>query len=330
MNYIQALKIYKYHSYNNKDFINKVLYDTLLLYKYDDDEIVNKITNNDLIENTNSDELINKYQQNNLITTRIGCVESRFIIYHKYKIKQIYNNNINININISDMQMRQNAGLYYKNSDDKKKVWKWWINNTLEIIQKSELTSCYSVLYYDLLLWSLMDLKKKFYNWCLLHKIILKNSENKKILYIGNGVKSIEYAYNHNFELAWNFKIPKFDLSCIKTPQTTLGMEYPDDNMIITTEKIVDEILLKYNNFDTFILGCGAYGPPIINILSKKLPNKNLIYLGSDCYKMFGIYSKGMPIPINDCDVNIKGWIEVLEDCDEKCKNIDNGKYWKT
>lgn len=67
-----------------------------------------------------------------------------------------------------------------------------------------------------------------------------------------------------------------------------------------------------------------------MNMLNNKISNKNFIYLGSDCYKMFGIYSKGMPIPIHDIEVNKDGWIEVLEECCDKLKNIDGGKYWKT
>lgn len=221
------------------------------------------------------------------------------------------------------------TGLYYKDEKDEEKVLEWWVNNTLEIIQKSIITSCFCFLNFDLLLWSFIDLKKVFYNWGNIYKIILKNSENKKILYLGNGVKSIDYAYKNNFELAWKFHIPKFELVCIKIPQTTLNMDYPDNNIIITTEKIIENIIKNHSDFDTAILGCGAYGPPIINILSKKLPNKNLIYLGSSCYTMFGLYSKIIHIPRSN-DVNKEGWRMVIEECPVNCKNIDQGKYWKT
>ena len=60
------------------------------------------------------------------------------------------------------------------------------------------------------------------------------------------------------------------------------------------------------------------------------MEKKNLIYLGSDCYKMFCLYTKGMLIPIHDDEINIEGWNEVIEECDSRCKNIDQCKYWKT
>lgn len=326
----KILHYYKSETTNNYDFIEKINKNLPYVKNNYKDSTNNTITNHDLIEKQNIDNLINMYISNNLITTRMGCVESKFILYTYFKTN-LLENNIKIIESENDFYMKKNTGLYYKNNEDKNKVIDWWITNTIEIIKNSTLTSCYCFLHYDLLLWAHLNLKCEFYNWGNLHKIILKNSENKKILYIGNGTNSIQFSHeNKIYKKAWNFNVLEFGLYCLKTPQTTSGMDYPDDNMIITTEKIINEIIEKYFDFDTAILGCGAYGPPIINILRKKFSNKNLIYLGSDCYKMFGIYSKGMPIPIHDKDVNINGWIEVLEDCDERCKNIDQGKYWKT
>ena len=77
-------------------------------------------------------------------------------------------------------------------------------------------------------------------------------------------------------------------------------------------------------------LGCGAYGPPIINILRKKYPNKNLCYLGAECYKMFGIYSKGMPYTLIIRARELKeNWIEVLESKPPGTENHPEPKYWK-
>ena len=218
--------------------------------------------------------------------------------------------------------------VYIKNLNDKNKVLQWWIDNSIDLLHNSTLTSCLLFLKYDLILWSSLNFQKKYYNWGYLYKIILKNSENKKILYIGNNIDSINYAYNKGIQNAWKFPVSKFSLYSLKTPQTTLNMEYPDITMIETTEKIIQEIELKYNDFDTALLACGAYGPPIINILRKKFNNKNLIYMGSDVFKIFGIYSHIMSIPEDD-DINKSGWIQILEPCDPRCKNIDGGKYWK-
>ena len=324
----KILNYYKFETTNNNDFIEKI--NKNIDYIKNNYEITsnNVITNSDLIECDYVD-LENKYNKNNLITTRLGCVESKFLLYTYIKTNLLENNLKIISLE-DDFYMKKNAGLYYKNNDDKTKVIEWWISNTTEILKKSTLTSCFCFLHYDLLLWAYLNLKGNFYNWGNLHKIILKNSENKKILYIGNSTKTIRYSFENNiFKKAWNFNVSLFELYCLKTPQTTSNMDYPDDNMIITTEKIINEIIEKYSDFDTAILGCGAYGPPIINILSKKFTNKNLIYLGSSCFTMFGIYSKGMPIP-DDKEVNKNEWIEVMEDCDPRCKNIDQGKYWKT
>ncbi len=323
----EKIKIfYEQYCHNNNDFLNKIFNNNIYNKNIQTDIIDNNnIINDDLYEEKNLNTLISKYIDNKLITTRFGCVESKFIVqYHFNKYITDHNNTFdNIDIN-----MRMNAGLYYKDNKNKDKVLKWWNDNSIEILHNSVLTSCLLFLNYDLILWSSLNFKSEYYNWGYLHKIILKNSENKKILYIGNNIDSINYAYNRGIQNAWNFHIPKFFLNCLKTPQTTLNMDYPDETMIETTEKIIEEIELKYNDFDTALLACGAYGPPIMNILRKKYNNKNLIYMGSDIFKMFGIYSHIMPIP-DDTDINKSGWIEIIEKCDPRCRNIDNGKYWK-
>jgi hypothetical protein len=230
-----------------------------------------------------------------------------------------------------DIYMKKQAGLYYKNNNRKNEVLDWWCKNTLKYISKENTTLSYSGLYqyWDLILFSCMDLKKKkMYNCGEFYKMVLKNSGGKKILYIGAAVKSITAAYNRGVQKAWNFKVPEFDLYCVQTPQTTLGMPSPDDSIIETTQKIVDQIVNNYSDFDTAILGCGAYGPPIMNILSDKFSNKNILYLGSDCYKMFGIYSDEMLTTWIGDDGNLENWIEVLEEYNDSYACIDNGKYW--
>jgi mannosyltransferase OCH1-like enzyme len=326
--YEKVYYIYQYISKNNKNYIdlcNKYnSYDDIINYNIN----YNQIMNNNLINNSvnyteDLEELLNN---NKLITTRIGCVESSFIFKYRFDFKLI-DDPISYKEKEIDFYMKTNAGLYYNDNNLKEQVLNWWCDNTIEIIKKSTITSCFSFLNYDLYLWALLDIKKKFYNWGNIHKFILKNLSNKKLLYIGSATESIKFAYS-NIHKVWKFKIGTFSMYYVKTPQTTLGMDYPDNSIIDTTNKIIDEIINKYSDFDIAILGCGAYGPPIINILNKKLGDKNMIYLGSSCYTMFGLYSQGMPIP-NDEDIIKENCIEVLEKYDDKCKNIDQGKYWK-
>ena len=281
-------------------------------------------------KNVDYDDFKNSFDSNCLVTSRIGCVESSFILKYKYN-QRVKNSHFDYTTKENDFYMKKNAGLYYKNKNNKKKVLDWWIKNACEFIEKSTLTSCFSVLNYDLALWKALNLKdKNFYNWGELHKFILKNSCGKKLLYVGNGVKSIEHSFSNNiFKKGWNFAINDFSLECLECPQTTLGMPYPDESIIETTEILFKKICDL--DFDTAIFGCGAYGPPLINYLNNHFKqNKNLIYLGSSCFSMFCIYSEGMPINYNDTDVISENWIKVLEKCPEQCKNIDAGKYWST
>ena len=141
--------------------------------------------------------------------------------------------------------MRTNAGFYYKDKDFKKEICDWWCKETIELIHRSTLTSCYCFLNFDLTLWSLLDIRKKFYNYCNVHKIILQNSEGKKILYIGNGVESIKKGFELGLQNMWKFKVSNFSMYYLKTPQTTEGCEYPHKSIRDTCEFLVEEILEK-------------------------------------------------------------------------------------
>ena len=317
----KTLFVYQYLTKNNNDFI-----EFIKKYKISDITNINKIRkieNTDLQLSDNMNELKDLLLNNKLITTRMGCIESKFIL--QYKFNYIINDHHDTTNGI-DYHMKKNTGLYYKDDNRKKEIFDWWINNTIEIIQNSTLTSCFSVIHYDLKLWAHLNIKNKFYNWTYLHKILLKNMENKKLLYIGSATKSIKYSYNNDVQKKWHFKIPKFGMYFVDTPQTILGMPYPDESIIETTDIIVDKIIKKYYDFDVAILECGAYGPPIMNKLNTILKNKNIIYMGSSCYTMFGIYSHSMPIP-EDKDAIKDNWTEVLEKYDKKCKDIDQSKY---
>jgi len=114
----------------------------------------------------------------------------------------------------------------------------------------------------------------------------------------------------------------------LKTPQTTLGMEYPDNSIIESCNTLINEIENKYSDFDTAIFGCGCYGSSLMNILRKKYTNKNLIYLGSDCLKMFGIKINFQPWEIYDPYVNKDNILDIVEKIPQGCLNHPEKKYW--
>ena len=63
-------------------------------------------------------------------------------------------------------------------------------------------------------------------------------------------------------------------------------------------------------------------------MLRKKYPNKDLCYLGAECYKMFGIYSDGMPYTYYHEAIK-ENWIEVVETKPEGTMHHPEPKYWK-
>ena len=317
---------YQFYTTDNKDFLNRLNEIPLTNYDNSDVKELNEIKNLDLVESLNQhSELQKLYQNNSLISTRMGCVESAFLVDYLFHYKIPSHLILEENI---DYYMRKNAGLYYKKEEEKEDIWEWWCQETKELIQEETITSCYCFLQFDLILWSLLGLKKTFYNYGFLPKMILQNSEGKKILYIGNAVVSIKKAYEKGIHNVWNFKISNFEMYYLKTPQTTLECPYPDNSIKETCQYLEEEIKNKYGDFDTAILGCGAYGPPLINMLRKTFSNKNLIYLGSDCFKMFGVYSKGMPFTYCE-EANTQNWIEVIEERPPGCENHPEPKYWK-
>lgn len=316
----------KYYTKDNGDFINNI--NKIPLSGYDNDSIEQKdvITNKDIIESTNQEkELIELYKQNKLVTSRLGCVESAFMI------KYLFNFNLPSHLfrnSELDYEMRNNAGFYYKDPNIYNEISKWWCEQTKELLLSETITSCYMILNFDLVLWSLLDLKKKFYNYSYISKILLQNSEGKKMLYIGSAVDSIKAGYERGLQNAWQFPVSNFSMYYLKTPQTTIGCSFPHSSIKETCELLINEIDEKYKDFDTAVLGCGAYGPPIINMLRKKYPNKNLCYLGAECYKMFGVYSKGMPYTFYSEAIK-ENWIEVLENKPPGTKGHPEPKYWK-
>lgn len=329
--YEYFIKLYR-QTNNNEEFI-KFLHDNQeRIIKKDITLLTNKNINNDIIINNNQDEIKNKLLNNNLVTIRLGCVETGFFLKYKFN-KEVLLNHQKYDKNNIDKLMKTNAGLYYKNNNDKDIVCKWFCDNLDDLLNYKNitLTSCYSVIHFDLTIYSFYDYKNIYlHNWSLIYKVLMQNLDNKNILIVSNAVEILQKAYDRDLQNVYNFPISKFNkIDFIKSPQTTYGSNYTDSNIIETTEKLVNIIINDYNDFDTLFLACGAYGPMITNYLIKKFNNKNIIYLGSLIYTMFGIYTHEIKIPYYDINFNHNNFIENDMICPEECKNIDGGKYWK-
>jgi hypothetical protein len=306
---------------NNADFLKK--YPTIGIAEN------RSAINTDIQESSDQiNELLHLYSQGLLVTTRLGCVESSFLC--KYLLHFPVKDHLITAPDTIDSYMKTNAGLYYSNRTRRTEVLDWWCRATVDLIKHSTYTSSYNFLNNDLCLLAAMNMKCRYYNYGYLYKLILQKSEGQRILYIGNAVDSIRAGYARGLQTFWTFPVSNFTLECIKTPQTTAGMEYPHDTMIETCEAIQREI--SRCNFDTAILGCGAYGPPLTNFIRTALPGKNAIYLGSDCFKMFGIT---VPLWKWEEDPSLKTefrhdkLIHVVELLPAGCKNHSEKKYWR-
>jgi len=328
--WLQVFDFYRYNCENNVDFLrkfNNIPFNVIENYSNPYGDVIKNV---DVIESDDQyNELASLYKTNNLISFRPGCVEMSFALSYKFKIN-IPNDHLYIdNIDNLDKHIKANAGLYYKNLSRKTETLDWWTDHFIDLIKHSTFTSCYCFLNYDLIMLSTLNVKTKLYNYSHLYKVILENSHNKKILYIGNAVDSIKAGYSRGLQNVWKFPVSNFSMYYLKTPQTTTGMEYPHSTMIETCNDIVNQIDLNYPDFDTAIFGCGAYGAPLINILRNKYTQKNLIYLGSDCFKMFGIKINLQPWEMHEPNVNIYAVIDIVESLPDGCINHPEKKYWK-
>ena len=149
-------------------------------------------------------------------------------------------------------------------------------------------------------------------------------------MYVGHNVASINRAYLRGVQHAWDFPVSSFTLSCVETPQTTEGCALPHRSARETCREVERRFDALGGSFDTAIFGCGAYGPPLINSLRKRYPRRNLVYLGSDCLRMFGIYSRG-GMPRGGVPGAVPGrWLEVLEGRPRGAERHPEPKYWRT
>lgn len=320
--YEYFIKLYE-QSEDNLAFINLIENNSKINHLNEGILNGNKI-NKDILITTDEVEIKDKIKNNSLATLRLGCVEASFFLMYKLS-KQVPIDHIVYETHL-DEKMKKNTGLYYKNESDRVKVSEWYCKHLLELANEATLTSCYSVLKYDLTFYAYLNIKgKTLHNWGLLPKILMTSLEGKKVLVISNAIDILKKSADRGLDNVYNISVVKFkSIDYIKTPQTTIGSEYPDDTIIDTTDKILEQI--KNIDFDIALLACGAYGIALTNEIRKM--NKMAVYLGSALYTMFGVYSVGIPLP-QDHIFKTENFIEVEEACPSHCKNIDDGKYWK-
>jgi len=284
-----------------------------------------KKKNPDLRETSNFSELASLYRANKLITTRLGSVESQFIAAVGYGSPWCGQSGR------GSEGMQTNAGMYFKNQTDQRNVITWWLSETIDIVRHSVLTSCLVFLHLDLLVWAHIGVKGHYYNWGNhdLFKIILRESDSKMILYLGQATDSMQAGYE-NLQNVWKFNVSNFSFHTVYIPQSTRGTSQPNSSMIDVASNIVDYIDSRYSTFDTAVLGCGAWGPPLMNLLRKKYgETKNLMYLGSETYQLFGVKTRQLGLS-KDKDANKHKLVPVAEHPDEESiAHIDSGKYWR-
>lgn len=270
-------------------------------------------------------KLASLYRENKLVTTRLGSVESQFIAAAAYGSPWCGQ------MEYGSEGMQTNAGLYFINETDSHAVLSWWLSQTIDIVRNSVLTSCLSFLHLDLLVWTHAGVSGEYYNWGNheLFKIVLRESDSKMVLYLGQATQSMAAGYK-NLRNVWKFPISNFTFNTVYIPQSTRGLPIPNVSMIDMANGIVDSIDRRYPNFDTAVLGCGAWGPPLMNLLRKKYSGtRNLLYLGSETYQLFGVQTRKLGLG-SDKDANKHRLVPVQESPgDDSVMHIDGAKYWK-
>jgi hypothetical protein len=324
MHEYQYFKNLYQQSKDNAEFINFVENNTTLINRQDASILKGEVFNRDIVIGNDNDEILSKIKNNTLHTLRLGCVEASFYLMYKFG-KRIPLDHLHYDDSI-DGRMQQNAGLYYKDEIDKYNVIEWYCDNLTELSKTATITSCISGIKYDLFFYAYTNTNgKTLHDWGLLPDILITNLQNKKVLVVSNATDILKKSYDRGLQNVYNIDICQFaKVSYVKTPQTTKGCDYPHENSIETTKHIFEQI--EKEDYDIVFLACGVYGVPLTNLIQKK--GKMAVYLGSALYTMFGVYSHGIPLPLNPI-YNISNFIEVEEQCPEHCKHIDLGKYWK-
>ena len=290
-------------------------------------------------DDTPLDRLI---ENNELVAFRPGCVESAFV-YRKLTGSYLTGWHFD-GSTADDSYMKKNAGMYYTDARQKDALHKWYVDHYIDLLHNCQPTLCVGVAHFDIPLLAHLDIAGTCYNYPGIWRKLLENSHGKTILYVGNATRSVQKAHAMGLNNIWKFPVPDFELKCVKTPQTTEGCEiFPDAHMAETANRIIAEIK-AVGHFDIAVLGCGAYGAPLLNTMRRLYPGKNMASIGSDCLKMFGILTPRIRWDLSETEAQAIGtniqygydthpyynkeysvWVEE----EPEDKNHPEPKYWK-
>jgi len=226
--------------------------------------------------NNQQEELSALLKSNKLVAFRSGNVESGFFIKNYTRWVPLWLKPR------MDLAMRRNAGFYYAKSDRRAEVISWWVNHYKEIYTNAVICAVYDCtnLQNEAYLWATFQLPGKFYNYDILPRVLLENSEGKKILYIGGNTNSIRLGYERGLQSLWKFPVSNFTMYYLSVPQTTEGCVPPHETMIETTAYLLQEIGEKYSDFDTAIFWVRSIRGSINEYYAEKIPSSKFSLSG--------------------------------------------------
>lgn len=150
--------------------------------------------------------------------------------------------------------------------------------------------------------------------------------KNKKILVVSPFVESIINQYNNRTALWDNtLVLPSFELLTYRSVQS-INNSGPHNGWLESLNIMKND--LTHYDFDIALLGCGAYGLPLVSFISNEL-NKTAIYIGGALQILFGIKGKRWDNHDEISKMYKSSWIRPSSaETPELSHNIENGCYW--
>jgi hypothetical protein len=156
--------------------------------------------------------------------------------------------------------------------------------------------------------------------------------KDKKILVISPFIDSMKKQMGNRFRIFKDKDVfhPEQEFVFYKSYQTSAGNK-PHKDWFETFEIMCGDI--KELDFDIAILGCGGYGLPLCNFITKDL-GKSSVYIGGGLQLLFGVMGKRWE------KQNGGLWEKIIkqngtkmihpsgDEIPKNSKNVENGCYW--